>query len=157
MNIILGGSFASRLNPNLQEAHGFTYGDASEFFLRRAAGPFTARAEVLERKLPGQFETTPSIAARLIPVVLYDLPRDYYNTYVQQVERVTQADVQRVAHRYITPGNFAVVIVGDRAAIEPKLRALNVGDVNLRDLTGRPELESAARRAAGHSSAQKPR
>jgi zinc protease len=69
--------------------------------------------------------------------VTYDLPLDYYNSYVQRIEQVTQADVQRVAQRYLDPSRLAVVIVGDRASVEPTLRALNIGPVTVRDLTGR--------------------
>ncbi len=50
MNTILGGSFTSRLNQNLREARGYTYGAASRFDMRRAAGPFTASAEIVSAK-----------------------------------------------------------------------------------------------------------
>jgi predicted Zn-dependent peptidase len=45
-NAILGGQFTSRLNFNLREQHGYTYGARSEFAFRRAGGPFTAGAPV---------------------------------------------------------------------------------------------------------------
>ncbi len=50
MNTILGGSFTSRLNQNLREARGYTYGASSRFDMRRAAGPFTAAAEIVSAK-----------------------------------------------------------------------------------------------------------
>ena len=50
MNTILGGSFSSRLNQNLREAKGYTYGAGSRFDMRRAAGPFTASAEIVSAK-----------------------------------------------------------------------------------------------------------
>jgi zinc protease len=50
MNTILGGSFSSRLNQNLREARGYTYGAGSEFDMRRAAGPFLAYAEIVTAK-----------------------------------------------------------------------------------------------------------
>ncbi|MFL5600795.1 MAG: M16 family metallopeptidase [Gemmatimonadaceae bacterium] len=50
MNTILGGSFSSRLNQNLREARGYTYGAGSRFDMRRAAGPFTASAEIVSAK-----------------------------------------------------------------------------------------------------------
>ena len=50
MNTILGGSFTSRLNQNLREAKGYTYGASSRFDMRRAAGPFTAAAEIVSAK-----------------------------------------------------------------------------------------------------------
>jgi zinc protease len=40
MNQILGGAFSSRLNLNLRETHGYTYGVSSSFAARRAPGPF---------------------------------------------------------------------------------------------------------------------
>jgi predicted Zn-dependent peptidase len=171
MNTILGGSFTSRLNQNLRETHGYTYGAGSRFEMRREPGPFAARAEVtgtktdsslfefmkelrairdtvpsaelekakrfLELQLPGNFETTGSIAGQVVPIVLYGLPLDYYNGYVQQIERVTQADVQRVAKRYVDPANAVVVVVGDRKSIEAGVRGLNLGTVIVRDLEGK--------------------
>lgn len=170
MNTILGGSFTSRLNQNLRETKGYTYGARSGFDMRREAGPFTASAEVtgtktdssliefmnelrgildtvpraeldkakryLQLGLPASFETTSDIAFRLSPVVMYGLPLDYYNSYVQRIEQVTQADVQRVARRYIDPSKLAIVIVGDRASVEPAVKALGLGPVSIRDLTG---------------------
>ena len=50
MNTILGGSFTSRLNQNLRETRGYTYGAGSRFDMRRAAGPFMASAEIVAAK-----------------------------------------------------------------------------------------------------------
>lgn len=46
MNTILGGSFTSRLNNNLREQHGYTYGAGSAFDMRPYPGPFIARSSV---------------------------------------------------------------------------------------------------------------
>ncbi|MEW6282333.1 MAG: pitrilysin family protein [Candidatus Eremiobacterota bacterium] len=46
MNTVLGGSFTSRLNQNLREQHGYTYGAGSRFSMRRSSGPFVAYAAV---------------------------------------------------------------------------------------------------------------
>jgi len=40
MNTALGGLFSSRINQNLREKHGYTYGATSAFFFRRGFGPF---------------------------------------------------------------------------------------------------------------------
>ncbi|MEO7999392.1 MAG: pitrilysin family protein, partial [Gemmatimonadaceae bacterium] len=50
MNTALGGSFTSRLNQNLRETKGYTYGARSGFGMRREAGPFIASAEVVSEK-----------------------------------------------------------------------------------------------------------
>jgi zinc protease len=171
MNTILGGSFTSRLNNNLRETKGYTYGARSQFDMRRSAGPFIASAEIVAAKtdsaliefmkelnairnsvpaeelskakrylqlaLPADFETTQQIAGALVPVAMYGLPLDYYNNYVQNIESITSADVERVARQYVNPGSLAVVIVGDRKSIEPTLRAVNIGPISIRDMTGR--------------------
>jgi len=46
MNTILGGSFTSRLNQNLREQHGYSYGAGSSFSFRPLPGPFLASAAV---------------------------------------------------------------------------------------------------------------
>lgn len=163
MNTVLGGSFSSRLNLNLREKNGYTYGATSLFDMRSAAGPFVAAAGVqtdktadalkeffneltaigrpvpadelarakhyVSLRFPSGFETTGDISTRLEQALVYHLPDDYFSTYVQKIEAVTVADAQRVAQKYIQPGRLAVVIAGDRAAIEPAIRALNLGAI----------------------------
>lgn len=172
MNTILGGSFTSRLNQNLRENKGYTYGAGSAFAMRQVAGPFTARAEIvaaqsdaalvefmkelrgigeivppeelakakryLQLQMPAQFETTADIALGLVPVALYGLPLDYYDSYAQRIGAVTQEDVQRVARQYLRPDRVAVVVVGDRKSIEEGIRAVGLGKVEIRDMTGHP-------------------
>ena len=46
MNALLGGLFNSRINLNLRERHGYTYGAFSHFDWRRAAGPFVVSTAV---------------------------------------------------------------------------------------------------------------
>jgi zinc protease len=46
MNAILGGLFSSRINLNLREAHGYTYGAFSGFEWRRQAGPWAVSSAV---------------------------------------------------------------------------------------------------------------
>lgn len=46
LNTILGGSFTSRLNQNLREDKGYSYGAGSSFDFRPVAGPFLAYADV---------------------------------------------------------------------------------------------------------------
>lgn len=46
LNTILGGDFVSRLNLNLREAKGYTYGVRTGFNLRRGIGPFVMQTSV---------------------------------------------------------------------------------------------------------------
>jgi zinc protease len=46
VNTLLGGKFTSRINMNLRERHGFTYGASSRFVARQGPGPFMVSAAV---------------------------------------------------------------------------------------------------------------
>ena len=82
-------------------------------------------------RFPAGFETTADISRKLEDLLVYRLPEDYFSKYVQNIEAVTAADVQRVAQKYIQPDRFAVVVVGDRKAIEPGIKALNLGAIKV--------------------------
>jgi zinc protease len=46
LNALLGGKFTSRINLNLRERHGYTYGASTRFSARMGRGPFTVNAAV---------------------------------------------------------------------------------------------------------------
>jgi zinc protease len=46
LNMVLGGDFVSRLNLNLRESKGFTYGVRTGFNFRRGVGPFVMQTSV---------------------------------------------------------------------------------------------------------------
>jgi predicted Zn-dependent peptidase len=163
LNTILGGSFTSRLNQNLREKNGYSYGASSTFDMRLSAGPFLTAAGVQTDKtgpavaeffneldaivkpipedelakaknyvalsFPGEFETTGDLARKLEELVVYNLPEDTFSNFVSTVTKVSAADLQRLAARYIQPDKMAVVVVGDRNAIEGPIRQLNLGPI----------------------------
>ncbi len=172
MNAILGGQFTSRINLNLREAKGYTYGARSGFAMRKEAGPFTAQAGVksgvtdssvvefmkelrsicdadvtqkeldfaknsLVRGMPQGFETPAQISMQLMNLVLYGLPDSYFDTIVQNLEKVTIADVRRVSQKYIHPASMDVVIVGDIQLVKPGLEKLGYGPAIVLDADGK--------------------
>ena len=46
LNLVLGGQFVSRINSNLRERKGYTYGARTSFEFRRGRGPFALAASV---------------------------------------------------------------------------------------------------------------
>jgi zinc protease len=173
MNTILGGSFSSRLNTNLRETRGWTYGANSGFAYRPVPGPFRASASVrtdvtdsslmefrreielfrdslvdpveLQRAqaylalgLPADFETTGQMADQVGELLRFGMPFTYWNGYVQSVMRVTRADVQRVARKYLDTSRMTIVVVGDLAKIRTGIESANLGPVEIRDVEGRP-------------------
>jgi len=161
LNAILGGSFTSRLNFNLREKHGFTYGAASSFSFLRHAGTFAARAAVfVESTAPAVREmlselrglrerpitteehakahatllmrvaeglsSTGGMATTFGELGLYGLPLDEPMRFVAALQRTTADDLRALAERYVDPEAACIVIVGDRATIEPGLRELGL-------------------------------
>ncbi len=78
----------------------------------------------LIRLTPSGFETPNAISNQLASLVTYDLPPGYFNEYIQRVNAVTLDDVNYAAKHYLDPAKMAIVIVGDRKLIEPKLAEL---------------------------------
>ena len=64
-------------------------------------------------------------------MIVYTLPDDYFARYVANIQAVTADAAQKMAVKYIQPTRFAVVIVGDRKAIEPGIRGLNLMPVRV--------------------------
>ncbi|MEO5510182.1 MAG: pitrilysin family protein [Longimicrobiales bacterium] len=93
MNTILGGSFTSRLNLNLRQDKGWTYGASSSFGFRRSAGPFTVSTAVdtavTASAVAEIFEEIAGLRERLVPAdelaraqsyIALGLPRSFETT-----------------------------------------------------------------------------
>ena len=164
MNSMLGGLFSSRINMNLREAHGFTYGAFSFFQYQRTTGALLSGAEVRTdtttpavtelykelgrirtepltpqelklsidsnvRSLPALFATGDSIAATIAGLWVYNLPLDYYKSLPEKLMSVTSAQATDAAKKYVDPDHMFLVLVGDKAKIEPGVKALNLGPI----------------------------
>ncbi|MBX6331542.1 MAG: insulinase family protein [Gemmatimonadaceae bacterium] len=84
-----------------------------------------ARA-AMTRDLPLRLETVAARAMALADLVERDEPLDYYRRIGDDYRRVSLDRVRRVAAHYISPQRMVLVVVGDRHAIEPALRASSV-------------------------------
>jgi predicted Zn-dependent peptidase len=173
LNAIFGGSFTSRLNFNLREQKGYTYGAGSSFGFYRRAGAFTARAAVFtEVTAPSVTEflrelnsirealvtpveltkaratllgrvaeglsTSGGVAAQYAELRLYGLPLDEPARFAAALADADGARLQQLALRHLDPERMAIVIVGDRAVIEPTLREIGLPEPLIRDADGAP-------------------
>ena len=171
MNTVLGGYFGSRINLNLREKHGFTYGARSGFAPRIFPGEFSVETDVrnevtdasvkliigelkriiseeisdeelqlvknyLTGLFPLQLETANSVANRVINLKLYNLPNNYYSTYISNINKLTKADILRTAKKYIHPDNLCIVISGNSNAIKENLTKIK--PVEIYDADGNP-------------------
>ncbi|KYF61086.1 M16 family metallopeptidase, partial [Sorangium cellulosum] len=94
-----------------------------------------AKANLI-RQLPARFETAGATASTVASLAVYDLPLDEFGTRPARIQRITPADVQRVAQKYLVPEQLRVVLVGDASAVGEQLSALQLGPVTVQKAPG---------------------
>ncbi|HWU94793.1 MAG TPA: insulinase family protein, partial [Sphingomonas sp.] len=172
MNDVLGGNFTARLNMNLREDKGWTYGASS--YVAEARGPqvfgvatsvqtdktsealgeidkelhairkdkpatqaeldLLSKGEVLA--LPGRFETNNAMVGYLQYVNRFGRSYDWITTLPAQYAALKPETITGSA-QLLHPDAMTWVIVGDLSKIEARVRALNLGTVEVWDAEGR--------------------
>jgi len=83
----------------------------------------------LTRGYPRSFETADQIARGAAQLALYDLPDDYFSTFIPKVLSLGEADVTAAAFKHIDPSRLLTVVVGDREKLLTSLKGLEMGDI----------------------------
>ena len=169
-NNILGGQFSSRINLNLREEKGYTYGAFSRFNYFKECAFFYAstsvgientgnavkeiikelnliREGVTEEELefaqlstigkyPANFETNRQIAHNLTTKYLYDLPNDYFQTYLDRIRAVSIEQVNNSAKVHIHTDKLVILVVGDKEKLIPQLREIASDKITELDYLG---------------------
>ena len=82
-------------------------------------------------------ERPQTIARFALNTAKYDLPKDYYATYLEKLEAVTIKDVREMAQKYIKPENSHILVVGSKGEVADKLsRFGKSGKINYLDFLG---------------------
>lgn len=81
-------------------------------------------------------ESPQRIASYALNTVRNNLSRDFYPTYLKQVEATTADDLLRVAGQVISPQGTHIVVVGDKAVADKLARFATSGKVNFLDVNG---------------------
>lgn len=127
-NAVLGGQFVSRLNLNLRQAKGYTYGVRSGFDFRRDRGPFSVHTSVQTsvtgdalreirreiEELEGARPITPAEIARAKASVGLGYPRGF-----ETAQQVARAVVQMSLHE-LGPDHFEQFV--------PRLTAISLDE-----------------------------
>jgi zinc protease len=79
------------------------------------------------------YDTPQKTLMAQVVLALYGYPTDYLEKYRDGIERVTAADVTRVAKKYIDTSKLAILVVGNKSEIQPPLSDL--GKVTELDIT----------------------
>jgi zinc protease len=167
LNIVLGGQFTSRINLNLREKHGYTYGAGSSFNYYKNDAYFGVSTSVgientcnalneifyelnnirngvteeelsfakssITRKFSLNFETFRQVASHIIGRVIYDLPDDYFEEYIENINTVTINEVNIAATKNILPDNAMIVLVGDKDKLLEQLKDDDIGEIKVVD------------------------
>ncbi len=99
--------------------------------------------ELVKNYMTGQFarslESSRTIANFALNIKRYDLPDDYYATYLQRLNAVTIEDVQAMAEKYLKPENAIVVVAGSMEEVPETLEKFSSnGTVEFFDAFGQP-------------------
>ncbi len=71
-----------------------------------------------------QYDSREKILNEQVVLAFYGYPPDFLEKYKDGIERVTAADVTRVANKYIDVSKLAIVVVGNKSQIKPELSTL---------------------------------
>ncbi|WP_234735245.1 insulinase family protein [Tellurirhabdus bombi] len=95
-------------------------------------------------------ENPQTIANFAINTARYNLPADFFATYLQKIDAVTDADVETVANSMVKPENVYILAVGKASDIAEKLK--KYGDIQYYNISGNrveaPAALSTAKAAA---------
>ncbi len=89
-------------------------------------------------KLPGSWESDGAVGKSIGEIVRFGLPDNYFTTYPDKVRALTLSDVTKAAEKVVHPDSLVWVVVGDREKIEPGIRELGWGDIQMLDADGNP-------------------
>lgn len=167
LNSILGGQFTSRINLNLRERNGYTYGANSRFQYFKDAGFFQVATSVgaentfdalreiffeldnikkgitdkelefakssITKKFPINFETYRQIVSSVSGKILFELPDDYFETYILKINSISKSEVEEMALKSIKNDELTIVLVGDKNILMPKITDLDfdISEVNM--------------------------
>lgn len=88
-------------------------------------------------------ERPQTVANFALNIARYDLPADYYETYLERLAAVTAEDVMRVSKKYLNSMNANILVVGDKDAVGEKIAKFDQdGGVSYFDNYGNPVEES---------------
>jgi len=104
--------------PSLKEIFG-------EIERLQKEAPSAGELQGIQSFLSGLFviqnSTRGALIGQLRYVELQGLGEGYLKTYVQKVNAVTPADVQKMTAQYVKPEQMTIVVVGDKAKISEQL------------------------------------
>lgn len=86
-------------------------------------------------------ERSSTVARFALNIIKNKLPKDYYQTYLKQLEAITKDDLLMVAQKYFLPKNCNIVVVGNEEILDRLLQFDADGEIERLDAFGNPVKE----------------
>ena len=86
-------------------------------------------------------ESPGTVARFALNIERYNLPEDYYATYLEKLNAITIEDIQRVAQKYLKPDQIFITCVGSPDVAESLRPFATSGQVELFDAYGKQKIE----------------
>ena len=114
-----------------------------------AQNPVTDKElELVKNSMTGAFarslERPETMAQFALNTVRYNLPKDYYATYLKAIESVTKDDLLAVAKKYLRPDNLNIIVVGNEEVAEKLSVFDNNGGTEFKNAEGKEQIKLKA-------------
>lgn len=129
-----GGTFSARREPGALVAFTFTrpekIGDTTRVLIdeiknMQMTPPTPEELEDSKSYLIGSFglsmETPQDVANKIWDLKFYDLPYDYYDSYLEAVGQVTSEQVLEFSRNHVRPDKLKIVVVGREDEVRPQV------------------------------------
>lgn len=97
--------------------------------------------QLIKNFMTGSFarslESPRTMANFALNISRYDLPEDYYVTYLEKLNQVTVADVQQMAQKYLKPEQAYIIVAGNKDEVTPNLERFTNAKVEFYDAFGK--------------------
>lgn len=124
---LLAGSFSAYANVQNAVTDSAVAEFISEIKKLRDEGVTEEELANAKANISGSFgrslENPSTIANFAINTKRYELPDNFYATYLQQLDQITVADINAVAQKYLRPENMHLTVVGNASEIEEGLQS----------------------------------
>jgi len=97
--------------------------------------------DLTKKSMTGAFarslENPQTIARFALNTIRYNLPKNYYATYLQKLEKVTKQDMLMAVNEYLNPKNLNIIVVGNEEIADKLTQFDSDGKITYKDAFGK--------------------
>lgn len=86
-------------------------------------------------------ESPATVARFALNIIRYDLPKDYYQTYLKKLDAIAKEDILEVAQKYLKPNKANIVVVGNEEVLDRLVKFDSDGTIERMDAFGNEVID----------------